>query len=143
MGNQPKIAIVGLGYVGLPLAVAFAEKYPVVGLDINTSRIKELRSGTDTTLEVSDELLQSVLVTSSDAATGLYLTDQIDDMSSANVYIVTVPTPTDRNNRPVLVPMQKASESIAKVLNQLINPYEGQYLFLFPHNTSQIVPFSI
>ena len=70
MNNQPKIAIVGLGYVGLPLAVAFAEKYSVIGLDINTSRIKELRSGTDTTLEVSDELLQSVVETSADAATG-------------------------------------------------------------------------
>lgn len=118
MNNQPKIAIVGLGYVGLPLAVAFAEKYPVVGLDINTSRIKELNSGTDSTLEVEDALLQSVLTQDPNALKGLFLTDEVAGIANATVYIVTVPTPTDKNNRPVLVPMQKASESIAKVLKR-------------------------
>lgn len=115
--GETKIAIIGLGYVGLPLAVAFAEKFEVVGVDINKQRIQELKSGIDTTLEVEDELLQSVLV--SDAGKkGLLVTDQIDDTKDCTVFIVTVPTPTDKHNRPVLTPMVKASESVAQVLKK-------------------------
>lgn len=123
MNKNPKIAIVGLGYVGLPLAVAFAEKYPTKGLDINIVRIQELNNGIDATLEVENDHLKSVLVADAKALTspqakGLYCSDNIEDVADCNVYIVTVPTPTDRHNRPVLTPMVKASESIAKVLKK-------------------------
>lgn len=118
MKEQPKITIVGLGYVGLPLAVAFAEKYQVVGFDINTGRVKELQSGTDSTLEVSDELLQSVLVNSFEGDKGLLVSTNVEDIKDSTVFVVTVPTPTDKNNRPVLVPMQKASETLATVLKK-------------------------
>ena len=116
-----KIGIIGLGYVGLPLAVAFAEKYPVIGLDINTARVDELKKGVDATLEVENDHLKSVLVTHSlkldeNGAKGLFCTTAITDISDCNVFIVTVPTPTDKHNRPVLTPMIKASETVAKVL---------------------------
>lgn len=114
-----KIAVIGLGYVGLPLAVEFAKKYITVGFDINTSRINELRSGKDTTLEVEDTLLAQVLSSSLDFDNdGLFVTDHLDDISHCNTYIVTVPTPTDKNNRPVLTPLYKASESVGKVLKK-------------------------
>ncbi len=113
--NNPSIAIIGLGYVGLPLAVAFAEKYSVVGFDINLQRVAELNQGKDHTLEVEDELLQSVLV-KSNSTKGLLVTTQISDIADCTVFIVTVPTPTDKHNRPVLTPMIKASEGIASVL---------------------------
>ncbi|MBP6237107.1 MAG: nucleotide sugar dehydrogenase [Saprospiraceae bacterium] len=116
---QHKIAIIGLGYVGLPLAVEFAKKYNTVGFDINQSRINELRSGKDTTLEVDDELLQQVLASSLDFDhDGLYVSDELQDIASCNTFIVTVPTPTDKNNRPVLTPLYKASESVGKVLKK-------------------------
>lgn len=115
--EESKIAIIGLGYVGLPLAVAFAEKYNVVGIDINKLRIQELNSGVDTTLEVENELLRSVLIDSK-YEKGLFVTDDIRDAADCNVFIVTVPTPTDKHNRPVLTPMIKASESVAKVLKK-------------------------
>ncbi len=114
-----KIAIIGLGYVGLPLARLFATKYPVVGFDINKHRISELRSGKDATLEVENEVLQSVLTESNpfgQSTLGLYCSDNIDDIKDANIYIVTVPTPVDKNNRPDLTPLYKASETVAKVL---------------------------
>lgn len=116
--NAKKIAIIGLGYVGLPLAVEFAKKYAVVGLDINKLRIKELSEGHDSTLEVADEDLQAVLLTadSDKDAKGLRLTDSATEMADCNVFVVTVPTPTDKNNNPVLTPMLKASESIGSVL---------------------------
>ncbi len=113
--NNPSIAIIGLGYVGLPLAVAFAEKYSVVGFDINEQRVSELNMGKDHTLEVEDDLLQSVLV-KSNSTKGLLVSTQISDISNCTVFIVTVPTPTDKHNRPVLTPMIKASEGIASVL---------------------------
>jgi UDP-N-acetyl-D-galactosamine dehydrogenase len=113
--KECKIAIIGLGYVGLPLAVAFAEKYAVVGLDINQQRIQELNKGKDHTLEVEDDLLEKVLVNTA-SAQGLYVTSQLEDIADCNIFIVTVPTPTDKHNRPVLTPMVKASETIAKVL---------------------------
>lgn len=115
--QESKIAIIGLGYVGLPLAVEFAKKFPVVGFDIDQKRVNELRSGKDFTLEVEDELLKSVLVNSNDSR-GLLPTFTSDFLSHCNVYIVTVPTPTDRHNRPVLTPMLKASENIAKFLKK-------------------------
>jgi UDP-N-acetyl-D-galactosamine dehydrogenase len=114
-----KIAVIGLGYVGLPLARLFATKYPVVGFDINQSRIDGLRSGTDSTLEVSDEILKKVLVNSFNAdENGLLCSSNLNDISDCNYYIVTVPTPVDKNNRPDLTPLYKSSETVAKVLKK-------------------------
>ena len=120
MNHKNKIAIVGLGYVGLPLARLFATKYPVVGFDINAARIQELQSGKDSTLEVEDHLLQSVLLDKnpSDETIGLFCSDQIEDIADANIYIITVPTPVDKNNRPVLTPLYKSSETVGKVLKK-------------------------
>ncbi|WP_127844764.1 nucleotide sugar dehydrogenase [Psychroflexus aestuariivivens] len=114
MDKQHKIAVIGLGYVGLPLAVAFAEKFSVIGFDINQERVDELASGTDHTLEVSDDLLQEALQGNGDKK--LEVTTKSKDMRDANIFIVTVPTPTDKNRQPVLTPLIKASETIAKVL---------------------------
>lgn len=117
--NSKKIAIIGLGYVGLPLAVAFAEKYLVIGFDINTTRINDLQNGKDNTLEVEDDLLQSVLVNNLDNnSKGLFVTYDKTQLSECNVFIVTVPTPTDKYNRPVLTPMIKASEIVASCLKK-------------------------
>lgn len=113
-----KIAVIGLGYVGLPLARLFATKYPVVGFDINTERVQELMTGVDSTLEVEDELLQSVLVPSSDMEKGLYCSSSIEDIKDCNYYVVTVPTPVDKNNRPDLTPLYKSSETVGKVLKK-------------------------
>ncbi len=114
-----KIAVIGLGYVGLPLAVEFAKKYVTVGFDINSNRIQELRSGKDVTLEVEDVLLREVLASSLDwDKDGLYVSDLLEDIRNCNTFIVTVPTPTDKNNRPVLTPLYKASESVGKVLKK-------------------------
>ena len=120
MNHKNKIAIVGLGYVGLPLARLFATKYPVVGFDINAARIQELQSGKDSTLEVEDHLLQSVLLDKnpSDETIGFFCSDQIEDIADANIYIITVPTPVDKNNRPVLTPLYKSSETVGKVLKK-------------------------
>ena len=115
--EDAKIAIVGLGYVGLPLAVAFAEKFEVVGIDINQTRISELKSGIDTTLEVENDLLQSVLVSETNFK-GLFVSDEMTKARNCNVFIVTVPTPTGKHNSPVLTPMVKASESVAKFLKK-------------------------
>ena len=117
------IAIIGLGYVGLPLARLFATKYPVIGFDINQNRINELRSGTDSTLEVSDDILQAVLVkenpvVSSATSTGLFCSFDTLDIQACNYFIVTVPTPVDKNNRPDLTPLYKASETVGKVLKK-------------------------
>jgi len=115
-----KIAVIGLGYVGLPLARLFATKYPVVGFDINTRRIKELMQGFDHTLEVEDNILQSVLVASPPPleAVGLYCSCHIEDIRDCNYYIVTVPTPVDKNNRPDLTPLYKAGETVGKVIKK-------------------------
>lgn len=120
MNHKNKIAVIGLGYVGLPLARLFATKYPVVGFDINAARIQELKSGKDATLEVEDHLLQSVLLNENPAKdkTGLFCSDQIEDIADANIYIITVPTPVDKNNRPVLTPLYKSSETVGKVLKK-------------------------
>jgi UDP-N-acetyl-D-galactosamine dehydrogenase len=114
--TNKKIAIIGLGYVGLPLAVEFAKKYSVIGFDINESRVQDLNSGHDSTLEVSDDNLQSVLNQSSKE--GLLLSNNTNDLKSCTVFIVTVPTPVDKNNRPILTPLVKASETIGAVLKK-------------------------
>ena len=113
-----KIAIIGLGYVGLPLARLFATKYPVVGFDINQNRINELNSGLDSTLEIDEATLKSVLLTSTGSSNGLYCSCNIADISDCNYYIVTVPTPVDKNNRPDLIPLYKSSETVGKVLKK-------------------------
>jgi UDP-N-acetyl-D-galactosamine dehydrogenase len=121
MQNDYKIAIIGLGYVGLPLAVAFAEKYKVVGFDINLQRISELKKFNDRTLEISYEQLQNVIVSDENYigdnySNGLNTTMNASDLVDCNFFIVTVPTPTDKYNRPVLTPLIKASETVGKVL---------------------------
>ncbi|WP_158858196.1 nucleotide sugar dehydrogenase [Lunatibacter salilacus] len=116
--NQSKIAVVGLGYVGLPLAVEFAKKYAVIGFDINARRISELQQCKDTTQEVSNEHLKAVLLKDHSPQIGLFSTDKTAGLESANIFVVTVPTPTDRYNRPVLTPMLKASETVGRVLKR-------------------------
>ena len=118
MDKNIKIAIIGLGYVGLPLARLFATQFSVVGFDINTSRVEALQSGSDTTLEVDDETLQKVLIQKGGAKKGLYCTSQIADISDCNYYIITVPTPVDKNNRPDLIPLYKSSETVGSVLKK-------------------------
>ena len=113
---KQKLAIIGLGYVGLPLARLFATKYNVVGFDINKKRIAELRTGTDTTLEIEDEVLKSVLKNTNSSENGLYISDDLSDIQDATIFIVTVPTPVDKNNKPDLTPLYKASETVGKVL---------------------------
>lgn len=147
--NQ-KIAVIGLGYVGLPLARLFATKYPVVGFDINQQRVGELNSGKDHTLEVEDHILQAVLVKEnpflskeehsaavnveqseaqpfdyaqdkqpiSNSQPGLYCSHQLDDISDANIYVITVPTPVDKHHKPDLTPLVKASQTVGKVLKE-------------------------
>ena len=113
-----KIATIGLGYVGLPLARLFATKYSVVGFDINQSRIEELMGGKDSTLEVDDDVLKAVLKEENDNDKGLYCSASLDDIKDCNIYIITVPTPVDKNNRPDLTPLYKSSETIGKVLKK-------------------------
>lgn len=108
--ESTKVAVIGLGYVGLPLAVEFAKHRPVVGFDINAGRIDALRAGHDTTLEVDDDELLS--------ARHLSFSSDVDDIADCNVYIVTVPTPIDTHKRPDLTPLIKASEAIGKVLSR-------------------------
>lgn len=107
-----KIAIIGLGYVGLPLAVAFAEKYRVVGFDINSKRIEELQKGHDHTLELSDEQLEAA------RNNKIIYSDNIEDIESCNIYIVTVPTPIDESHRPDLTPLTSSSEIVGKVIKR-------------------------
>lgn len=117
-----KITVIGLGYVGLPLAVEFAKQYPTVGFDINKSRVDELMNGYDRTLEVENEDLKKVIVSDAELieenSNGLFCTSALRDIDSSNFYVVTVPTPTDKNKRPVLTPLIKASESVGKVLKK-------------------------
>lgn len=121
LSKEKKIGIIGLGYVGLPLAVEFARKYPVVGFDINKARVEELDAGKDATLEVEDAQLQAVVKkenTVKNLLNGLFLTTDPAALAACTYYIVTVPTPTDKNNRPVLTPLIKASETVGKVLQK-------------------------
>src|SRR5690606_27454111 len=116
--NDIKVGIIGLGYVGLPLARLFATKYLTTGFDINETRIGELKSGVDSTLEVEEDLLKSVLVDNPSTSKGLFITNQLDDLKNCNYFVVTVPTPVDKNNRPDLTPLFKASETVGKVLKK-------------------------
>jgi len=108
--SQARIAIIGLGYVGLPLAVEFGKKYQTIGFDINQTRVSELFNGKDNTLEVSDTELAEV--------TSLKFSCDIADLKNANIYIVTVPTPIDDNNAPDLTPLEKASEMLGEVIDK-------------------------
>ncbi|MCH6198325.1 nucleotide sugar dehydrogenase [Aquiflexum sp. LQ15W] len=120
--SESKIAIFGLGYVGLPLATAFAEKFQTVGFDIDLKRVQELQNGHDRTLEIEDHELNNVLVGSQEGLNsnrkGLLVTSEISSVTNCNIFIVTVPTPTDKHNRPVLTPMLRASEMIGKILKE-------------------------
>lgn len=107
-----KIAIIGLGYVGLPLAHAFSFKYEVIGFDVAKWRIDELKNGTDRTLELSEAQVKEAI------ENNMQFTNILDDIADCNVYIVTVPTPIDKNKRPDLSPLFKASESIGQVLKK-------------------------
>lgn len=127
--NESQIAIIGLGYVGLPLAVAFAEKYPTIGFDINPERVKQLQQGKDLTLEVNDQELKQVLVSDEIALNqtgkGLLVSTDVSSIADAAIFIVTVPTPTDKHNRPVLTPMikwicYKKLDNIFKPVSDLI-----------------------
>ena len=116
--KKNKIAIIGLGYVGLPLARLFATKYSVVGFDINNKRILEIMSGIDSTLEVDNETLQSVLVSESSESNGLFCTNKLEKIKDCNYYIITVPTPVNKNKKPILTMLIKASETVGAVLKK-------------------------
>lgn len=109
--KKQKICLIGLGYVGLPLAVAFAEKFLVIGFDVNSSRIQELEGGHDRTLEIEDDLLISV-------KSNISYSSNIQDTKDCNIYIVTVPTPIDKSNQPDLTPLVESSKAIGKVLTK-------------------------
>lgn len=116
-----KIAIIGLGYVGLPLARLFATKYSVVGFDINRDRVNEINRGIDLTLELDENILKSVLVSKNPIdlnKNGLFCSSNLDEIINCNFYIITVPTPVDKNNRPDLKPLLKASETIGRVISK-------------------------
>ena len=110
--NNIKIAVIGLGYVGLPLARLFSTKYPTIGFDINQKRVDALMAGNDDTLEITNELLNEAL------NKGFICTTVFDKIRDCNFYIVTVPTPVDKNNRPDLTPLIKASETVGKVISK-------------------------
>ncbi len=136
MKKEMKIAIIGLGYVGLPLARLFATKYTVVGFDINKKRVEELKKGIDTTLEIENEMLQKVLVKTPSKAKGLFCTTSIQDIEQCDYYIITVPTPVDSNNKPDLTPLVKSSETVGKVLTKgNIVIYEST---VFPGATEEV-----
>ena len=115
-----KIAVIGQGYVGLPLAIEFAQHFPVIGFDINPERVEELNTGRDRTLEADlDKLNQGLLLAKdSNFSKGYKASNHLQDLSTANIYIVTVPTPIDRYNAPDLTPLLKASEMLGKVLKK-------------------------
>ena len=112
MDLSPKIAVIGLGYVGLPLARLFSTKYPTIGFDISQNRVDALNAGHDDTLEVSDELLQSAI------AQGFKCSSNINDIKNCNFYVVAVPTPVDVNNRPDLAPLIEASKTVGQVISK-------------------------
>ena len=116
--KEIKIGRIGLGYVGLPLARLFATKYSVTGLDINERRINELKQGKDTTLEVENDALQEVLVSSTSNKNGLFCTSKLQHIADCNHFAITVPTPVDKNNKPDLTPLYRSSESVGKVLKK-------------------------
>ena len=111
--KEIKIAVIGLGYVGLPLARLFSTKYTTIGYDMNKARVDDLMKGHDATLEVSDELLQDAIKNH-----GFKCTANLDDIRQCNFYVVAVPTPVDRNNNPDLTPLYGASEAVGKVISK-------------------------
>lgn len=115
LSNATRIAVIGLGYVGLPLASAFAAKFAVTGFDIDPLRIANLKSGLDQTLQVDEYTLKNVIV-QKPASQGLYFSSNIEDLRACQIYIITVPTPADKHNRPDLSLLFKASETVASVL---------------------------
>ena len=115
---NPRIAVIGLGYVGLPLARLFATKYAVVGFDVKEERISELKKGIDATLEIDKKALEEVLVGENSIEKGLFCTSYIDELRECNYFIITVPTPVDKNHKPVLTPLLKASETVGSVLKK-------------------------
>jgi len=118
MNNDTKISIIGLGYVGLPLAVEFAKHVLVTGFDINPKRVTELQGGHDHTMEVAPEDLKAVLVTDAQADKGLRVSGDIQAMAASNIYIVTVPTPTDDLNKPDFSHLMAASDTVGRVIKQ-------------------------
>ncbi|MDD4428556.1 MAG: nucleotide sugar dehydrogenase [Paludibacter sp.] len=112
MKTETKIAVIGLGYVGLPLARLFSTKYKTIGFDINQKRVSELMSGHDATLEIEDALLQEAI------QNGFICTHELEKIRDCNFYVVTVPTPVDKNNNPDLTPLYKASETVGKVIGK-------------------------
>lgn len=110
--KEVKICVIGLGYVGLPLARLFSTKYKTVGFDMNQKRVEALMAGHDATLEVSDELLQSAI------DNGFVCTSNIDEIRDCNFYVVAVPTPVDENNNPDLTPLYGASTTVGKVISK-------------------------
>jgi UDP-N-acetyl-D-glucosamine/UDP-N-acetyl-D-galactosamine dehydrogenase len=136
MKEEIKIAIIGLGYVGLPLARLFATKYPVIGFDVNQKRISELKKGTDTTLEIKNKVLQKVLIEDVSAKKGLYCTSKVQDIEACNYFIITVPTPVDKNNKPDLTPLVQSSETVGRALKKgAIVIYEST---VFPGATEEV-----
>ena len=111
--DETKICVIGLGYVGLPLARLFSTKYETVGFDMNQSRVDALMTGHDATLEVSDELLQDAIQNH-----GFRCTTNLDEIKQCNFYVVAVPTPVDSDNRPDLKPLWGASETVGKVISK-------------------------
>ena len=111
--KEIKIAVIGLGYVGLPLARLFSTKYPTIGFDLNSNRVKELMQGHDSTLEVDDSLLQEAITNH-----GFKCTSFLEEIKNCNFYVVAVPTPVDENNRPDLKPLWGASETVGKVISK-------------------------
>ena len=115
---KPKIAIIGLGYVGLPLARLFATQYAVVGFDVNATRVQEINEGFDATLELEKVVLQSVLKNANSNEDGLFCSTNFEDIKNCTYYIITVPTPVDSNNIPNVNPLLRASETVGKVLKK-------------------------
>lgn len=111
--KDTRVAVIGLGYVGLPLARLFSTKFPTIGYDLNASRVEALMGGHDSTLEVSDELLQEAIT-----KYGFRCTSKLEDIKNCNFYVVAVPTPVDRNNNPDLTPLYGASETVGKVISK-------------------------
>ena len=113
-----KIAVIGLGYVGLPLARLFATKHHVVGFDINQKRVDDINKGIDTTNELTTEVLSGVIQQTKNFEQGLYCSTALGDIQKCKYYVITVPTPVDKHNRPDLTPLYKSSEAVGRVLSK-------------------------
>ena len=116
--KDSQIAVVGLGYVGLPLAVEFGKHFNTIGFDINQSRIKELKNGNDSTMEVSKDNLES--------SENLIFSNDAQDIKDSNIFIITVPTPIDRHKNPNLKPLISASEIVGNILKKMTSLYTNQ-----------------